>query len=137
MRISEVSEQVGLPAKTIRFYESRGVVPEPAREANGYRAYAERDVQRLRMVANARAVGLPLEAIRELVEVESSGDRPCLRLRALAQSQLQSVRELIEDLRGVEDQLTGIIASTDEPQPAGLVMDAACPVLEASRQRSA
>ena len=59
MKISELAERVGLPAKTIRYYESRGVIPPPERLSNGYRTYSAEDERRLRTVAAARDIGLP------------------------------------------------------------------------------
>lgn len=41
MRIGELARRSGLKATTIRFYEDRGLLPEPPRDASGYRSYAE------------------------------------------------------------------------------------------------
>jgi DNA-binding transcriptional MerR regulator len=68
LRIAEVAARTGVPAKTIRFYEEIGVVPAPAREANGYRRYGDADVRRLRLVGRLRRLGLPLTAAGEVAE---------------------------------------------------------------------
>ncbi len=68
LRIAEVARRSGVPAKTIRFYEEAGVVPAPARAANGYRRYAEADVRRLRLVGRLRRLGLPLPAAGAVAE---------------------------------------------------------------------
>jgi len=68
LRIAEVAQRSGVPAKTIRFYEEAGVVPAPARAANGYRRYAETDVRRLRLVGRLRRLGLPLPAAGAVAE---------------------------------------------------------------------
>ena len=47
MRIGQIAERVGINPKTIRFYESVGVMPEPARTSSGYRDYADEDLERL------------------------------------------------------------------------------------------
>jgi MerR family transcriptional regulator, copper efflux regulator len=61
MRIGEAARLSGVPAKTIRFYEAEGVVPRPARNASGYRAYGPNDVRRLRLLGRLRALGLSLD----------------------------------------------------------------------------
>jgi len=66
MRIGEISERVGTDAPTIRFYEAEGVLPKPARTEAGYRSYTESDVERLRFIKKARALGLSLAEIREM-----------------------------------------------------------------------
>jgi arsenate reductase (thioredoxin) len=58
MRIGELSRRVGIAASAVRWYEQVGVVPRPERGANGYRAYDERDVARLRLVIALRRLGL-------------------------------------------------------------------------------
>lgn len=54
MKIQELARITGVSAKTIRYYEEIGLLPEPARGENNYRQYDERDVERLRLVAGAR-----------------------------------------------------------------------------------
>jgi len=65
--IGEVSRRLGLPAKTIRFYEAEGVVTAPARSESGYRLYSEADVRRFRLVRQARLLRLSLTEVKALV----------------------------------------------------------------------
>lgn len=58
MRISEVSRRVGLASSAIRWYEEVGILPAPARQQNGYRAYGEDDLSRLRLLLSLRRLGL-------------------------------------------------------------------------------
>ncbi len=60
MRIGELAARSGLTAKTIRFYEQAGVLPEPARQPSGYRSYDDTALDRLRFVRAAQAAGLTL-----------------------------------------------------------------------------
>ena len=57
MRVSELADRAGTTAKTIRFYEAEGILPAPARGDNGYRAYDEDDLCRLRLVLSLRGLG--------------------------------------------------------------------------------
>ncbi|HZG94637.1 MAG TPA: MerR family transcriptional regulator [Mycobacteriales bacterium] len=64
-RIAEVAELVGVPATALRYYEDIGLVAPP-RGPNGYRRYDDRDVARLRFVAAAKSLGIPLDDVRQL-----------------------------------------------------------------------
>ncbi len=63
-RISELAERVGVPPTTLRYYESRGLLPA-RRTGSGYRTYDDRDVERMRFITTAKTLGLPLDRIRD------------------------------------------------------------------------
>jgi len=69
LKIGELANQTGLSIKTIRYYESRGLLEQPPRTEAGYRLYGPEEVARLRFVQRAKLLGLTLEEIRELVEL--------------------------------------------------------------------
>jgi DNA-binding transcriptional MerR regulator len=66
LRISEVAARTGFSASALRFYEDAGLL-EPARTPAGYRIYDDRSVERLRFIARAKALGLSLDEIAELL----------------------------------------------------------------------
>lgn len=137
MQISEAVEVVGLSAKTIRYYEAEGVIPEARRLPNGYRVYDDRDLRRLRTVAAARALDLSLDDIRELIELASSGHRPCPRLRTVAEQRRDLVRQAINDLVALEERLTETIErSRQVDENRSLEPSTICPVLEAANERN-
>lgn len=68
LTIGGVARQTGLPVETIRFYESAGVIPAPARTPAGYRLYTTTDLRRLRLIRQARLLGLALPEVKALVE---------------------------------------------------------------------
>ena len=57
MHIGDVAERSGVPAKTIRYYESIGLIPSATRTGNGYRIYDELDLRRLQFIKRARSLG--------------------------------------------------------------------------------
>jgi DNA-binding transcriptional MerR regulator len=69
LKIGELARQTVLSIKTIRYYESRGLLEQPSRTEGGYRLYGPEEVARLRFVQRAKLLGLTLEEIRELVEL--------------------------------------------------------------------
>lgn len=72
MRISRLAERTGVPATTLRFYETAGLLPAE-RTPSGYRVYGEDAVRRLEFIGAAKHLGLPLEEIAELLAVWESG----------------------------------------------------------------
>ncbi len=105
MKISELSARTGIPAKTIRFYESRGVLPPPKRLPNGYRIYDESDVERLRFVAGARRLGLSLDDIQEILALRDRGEAPCRTVLTLLEEKANEVQERIRELQQLEAEL--------------------------------
>jgi DNA-binding transcriptional MerR regulator len=77
LRIGEIAERVGVNAKTIRYYEDIGLIPEPARRPSGYRVYADVDVERLAFIKGAQRFGLSLDEIREVLAYRADGEPRC------------------------------------------------------------
>jgi MerR family Zn(II)-responsive transcriptional regulator of zntA len=69
LRIGELAAEFGLNPKTIRYYESMALLPRPKRTRSGYRKYARADRDRLEFVLKARAIGLTLEDIGEILRL--------------------------------------------------------------------
>lgn len=67
LTIGDVAQRTGVPAKSIRYYEEQGVVPRPIRSDSGYRLYGPTDIRRLRLVREAKLLGLSLPEIRIFV----------------------------------------------------------------------
>ncbi|HWF53299.1 MAG TPA: MerR family transcriptional regulator [Solirubrobacteraceae bacterium] len=92
LAIGEVAERAGMSTSRIRYYEARGVLPEPERAA-GKRRYTEDVLRRLAIIDAAQRVGFTLEEIRELL---GSRDQPAHeRLRQLAVLKLPELDDLI------------------------------------------
>ena len=62
MRIGELAARSGVTAKTIRFWEAKGLLPDPARTRAGYRDYDSDTLERLDFIRHAQTAGLTLEA---------------------------------------------------------------------------
>lgn len=63
MKIGELAKISGIPAPTIRFYETKGLLPKIQRNINGYRQYSQDSVQRLAMIECAKRLGFRLADI--------------------------------------------------------------------------
>jgi len=74
MKIAEVSEQYGLSADTLRYYERIGLIPPINRNQGGIRNYGEVDVMRVEFIKCMRSAGLPIEVLIEYMELVQQGD---------------------------------------------------------------
>ncbi len=105
MVIHELAQQSGVPAKTIRYYESIGLLPCPKRATNNYRQYTSTDVERLRFMASARALGLSLDDISEILAARDKGTAPCQRVLDTIAQRLTAIDRRIADLLVLRDTL--------------------------------
>ena len=105
MLIRELAQVCSVPAKTIRYYESVGLLPQPQRANNGYRVYGATDVDRLRFIAGARALGFSLDDIREVLAFRERGEAPCSYVLDLLESKATEIEARIADLQALERDL--------------------------------
>ena len=105
MEIREVSNHTGVPKKTIRYYEEIGLLPSPARKPNGYRDYSESDIHRLRLVAGARHLDIPLAEIKEILDMRDQGKAPCIVLLDLLASNADKIETHIHELKHLQAEL--------------------------------
>ncbi len=103
MRIREASIESGMPAKTIRFYESIGILPPAARAANGYRKFDQQDVRTLRFIQRARKLGFSVEDIQKLLSLWQDKSRASADVKALAMEHVGEIDRKIKELESVKD----------------------------------
>ena len=118
MKIGEVAERSGVPAKTIRFWEEQRLLAAPARTAAGYRDYDPPIVERLAFIRHAQAAGLTLEAIRQILEIRDGGQPPCVHMTDLIAQRLAEVEARLAELTRTRDQLVVLAARAAEQDPA-------------------
>lgn len=105
MLIHELAQQTGVPAKTIRYYESIKLLPRPKRAANNYREYAPAEAERLRFIASARSLGFSLDDVAEILAARDGGIAPCQRVLDAVDRRLTDVDRRIADLLTLRDSL--------------------------------
>jgi len=109
--IGELSKQTGVKVPTIRYYEKEGLIDAPWRTEGNQRRYRETDRDRLRFIKHSRDLGLPMPAIRDLIELSQHPDKPCREADRIAENQLASIRERIAHLKRLEAELVRIASS--------------------------
>lgn len=122
MNIGEIAEAVGMPAKTIRYYEEIGLV-RPRRSANGYRVYGPQDLHQLGFLGRARSLGFSIEDCRALLALYADRGRASAEVKAIAELHLREVEEKIAALKVMHATLSDLVtacAGDDRPD---------CPIL--------
>jgi MerR family mercuric resistance operon transcriptional regulator len=127
MTRSEVAERADVNPETVRYYEERGLIPDPPRSASGYRLYDESYVRRLRFIGRAKELGFTLKEIRSLLKLRAGPDATCQDVRAQAEEKVADVEEKIADLRRIRSAL----ASLMETCAGGEGPTSECPILDA------
>ena len=102
MKILEFAKLTGLSTKTIRYYESIGILSSPQRAPNGYREYSEQDLERARFVAGIRSLDLSLDEIGEILAMRDRREAPCRTLLDLIKQKADQIEERIRLLRQME-----------------------------------
>jgi MerR family mercuric resistance operon transcriptional regulator len=129
MLIGELADAVGVPSQTLRFYERKGLLPQPGRGANGYRVYDESTLTRLHFIKVAQAAGLTLAEIRSIIVLRDDGTVPCTHVAALIDSKLTDVRERIRHLSALQTELEALVERSHLLYPADCADADICHIL--------
>jgi DNA-binding transcriptional MerR regulator len=112
MRIGELAERAGTTTRTLRYYESRGLLPA-RRAVNGYRAYDEEDLRLLRQIRLLQDFGFELEETRPFVDClragHPSGDS-CPASLEVYRRKLAEIDDCLDRLLAVREQVRGELA---------------------------
>ena len=130
MRTSQLAKRTGVNSETLRYYERRGLLEEPPRTPGGYRDYPAAAVERLRFIVRAKELGFTLEAINELLHLDTGGPDSCEAARALAEARRTDLDARIADLERMSDSISDLIATCDLPRA-----DRSCALLDAIKLR--
>lgn len=122
LTIGQIAAQAGVHKETIRYYQSLGLVPEPARPTGSVRRYGVETVARLRFIKRAQELGFSLQEVGKLLLLDDG--QSCGATRALAEQKLSVIRARISDLNRMRRLLEGLI---DECDRGG--RPRACPII--------
>ncbi len=124
MNIGAIAERSGISPKTIRYYESIGLIPLVGRRTNGYRVYDEVDMRMLNFVKRARSMGFSLEEVRDLLDLWRDQARTSAAVRSLALRHIHDLDRKIDEftaMRNILAQLVERCQGDDRPD---------CPILD-------
>jgi Cu(I)-responsive transcriptional regulator len=123
MNIGEVAGLTGVPPKTIRYYESVGLLRPPRSDGN-YRVYAEREIQTLRFIQKARRLGFSVKEVENLLQLWHDKERSSAQVRALATTHIEEIDRKMDELMRIRETLQTLVQrchGDDRPD---------CPIIE-------
>ncbi len=109
LTIGAFAKAAEINVETIRFYQRKGLLPEPDKPYGSIRRYGEADVTRVRFVKAAQRLGFSLEEIGELLRLEDGTH--CEEASSLAERKLNDVRAKLADLRRMEAVLSDLVCA--------------------------
>ncbi|MDW3177458.1 MAG: heavy metal-responsive transcriptional regulator [Acidimicrobiia bacterium] len=134
MKIGELGDRCGVSTKTIRYYESIGLLAEPIRTASGYRDYGGDAVERLQFIRDAQATGLTLSEIASVLELKGAGERSCAHTVALIEAHVTAIDAQIEQLTAARRELSGLAKRATSLDPSACTDPNRCQVISEARE---
>jgi len=124
LTVGTFARAAGVNVETIRFYQRKGLLPEPVRPLGGIRRYGESDVARLKFVKSAQRLGFSLDEIAQLLRLEDGTN--CSEAAEIAARRLGDVRARLDDLLRIEAALSALVRDCRTRQE-----DVSCPLIAA------
>lgn len=126
LTIGQVARQAGVGVETVRFYERKGLIENPARRTSGYRQYGEDVVDRLRFIREAKELGFTLNEIGELLSLKLDPSSSCAEVKGRAESKIAAIEEKIRTLQRMKRVLAKLTRTCRGNGPTS-----ECPILDA------
>ena len=123
MKIGDVAKACDLSTKTLRYYEEISLITAE-RTGNGYRLYSAKQVEQLRFISRARALGFGLESCRGLLQLQEDGTRASSDVKQLAIEHLKQIKEKINELEVMHTRLSQLVDACQGDN------DPDCPILD-------
>jgi MerR family copper efflux transcriptional regulator len=117
--VGKAAELTGLSPKAIRLYEAKGLLPEAERTEAGYRLFSAPDLQVLRFVRQAKALGLTLGEIKDILDLQRGGAQPCTRVTRLLDAHVAEIDRTMADLRELRRSLAAARRTAEETRRRG------------------
>ena len=108
--VGEAARRAGVSPRAVSLYEAKGILPPAERTASGYRTYSDHDVQVLRFVRRARGLGLRLEEIGRILDLQRRGTQPCGTVIQLLDGHRRDIDRAIKELRALRKDLAAALA---------------------------
>ena len=109
LTIGVMARKTGVKIATIRYYESIGLLAEPARSRGNQRIYNEGAQKRLGFIAHSRDLGFSLNQIRELLDLADDPNSSCDQANSIAQQHLADIKSRITRLRALQKELSNMV----------------------------
>jgi Hg(II)-responsive transcriptional regulator len=125
LTIGRLAKKVNVNIETIRYYERRGLMPEPPRSESGYRHYPQDSVARIRFIIHAKELGFSLKEVAELLSLRVDRHNTCNDVKRMTEIKIADIEERIQALLDMKNALMKLKAECNGRGPTG-----ECPLLE-------
>lgn len=129
--IGKVHKLSGVPIRTIRYYESLGLIKSVGRTEGGFRQFSEDILTRLSFIKRAQSLGLSLQEIRDILQIYDGGKAPCEQIQLKLEDKISQIEKQIEDLRKLQGELKRLLSTwnslSDKPK------DIICPNIQKTK----
>ncbi len=137
LKIGQVALAAGLPVRTVRYYESIGLLsPTVERAESSYRLFAPAVLGRLAFIRRCQSLGLSLEEIGHILQIHDQGELPCQEIRDHLQDKLQEIEQRIADLQTLKGQIQSLLSDWRIPEGSLAENAVICPILQSAEPHS-
>lgn len=126
LTIGRLAKEARVNIDTLRYYEKRGLLPEPPRKDSGYRLYSPDAVRRIAFIKHAKELGFSLDEIGELLSLRMETKSQCRAVKIKAEAKIEEVEEKIQSLQQIRAALQRMVGSCKVNKRMG-----ECPILDA------
>lgn len=119
MTVKAAADAAGVSSKAVRLWESKGLLPPADRTDAGYRLFTEDDVGVLHFIRQAKALGLTLAEIKDIIDLQRDGATPCDRVTTLLDAHITDIDRTVADLRALRHSLAGVRRAARESRRRG------------------
>jgi MerR family copper efflux transcriptional regulator len=123
--IGRLAKKAGVGIDTVRFYERRGLLPQPQRTPSCYRLYNEDTINRIRFVRKAKRLGFTLDEIEGLLKLQDQGGQKS-EVKAITTRKLEQIEAKIADLARMRT-----VLETLATECSGKGSVSTCPIIDA------
>ena len=125
LTIGQLAKKANVNLETIRYYERRGLIPEPPRNNSGHREYSLEEVKLTEFIKRSQALGFSLKEILELLSLRVEPGRTCGDVKERVEAKIADIEKRIEDLERIREALLSMSKKCIGKGPVGQ-----CPILE-------
>jgi len=127
--IGDIAKRFGLNPRTIRYYETVGILPRAARTESGYRIYTDETIKRLEFILKAKTLGFKLNEIKEIVMLHEKGEVPCECTKEFIRNKIIEIEGKIANLTELKERLARLLKlKKHKPIPESI-----CPIIESEK----
>ena len=127
----QLAKKAQVKVETVRYYERRGLIPEPSRKESGYRQYSQDDVIRIQFIKHSQRLGFTLKEIQDLLTLRVNPDTTCFDVKRRAEAKITGIEEKIQSLQRMKQALMKLSTTCRGRGPIG-----ECPILEALKSEN-